>query len=333
MNRTTFCLTVLCAAVLLSTPDAPAQNNIKLAQSGMQFLSIVSDAHAAAIGGAMTAVSLGSASLFFNPATMANTDKLFDLGASYNQWIADIKHTTFHGSFRPANGDYGVFGVTGQIVDYGKIQGTRVADTKDGYVDTEELKPTAVAIGIGYAKALSEAFSVGVHVKWARQNLGTSIIPDANGLDQLKKNKAEVVAFDFGTIFKTGLKSLAFGMTVRNFSQEVSFQDESFPLPLTFALGLSLDAMDFLQDRSMVNAVMVSVDAIHNRDYKEQLFFGVDCGMLNVLALRAGYVTGADESGVSFGFGLKQFGLEADFAYTPFGVFDNVQRFSIRYSM
>ena len=53
-----------------------------------------------------------------------------------------------------------------------------------------------------------------------------------------------------------------------------------------------------------------------------------------MLALRAGYNSNLDERDISLGFGLKKdFGrrggkIALDYAYTPFGVFDNVQRFS-----
>lgn len=285
------------------------------------------------MAGAMTALPMESASLFYNPATMAVTDGMLNVSASYNKWIADIQHTAFSLSYRPAKGDYGVVGISAQFVDYGLLQGTVVSGAAKGYDDTGDLKPYAVALGVGYAKSLSEAFSVGLHVKWVSQSLGSSILPSSGGGTEVKNNHATVVAFDFGTLFKTGFKSLAFGMSVRNFSQEVKFQDESFSLPLTFAIGISMDAWDFFQDRSIVRSVTFAVDAIHNRDYREQMFVGVDCRLLGVLALRGGYIGGSDEAGATMGFGVQKFGLEADYAFTPFGVFDNVHRVTLRYSL
>jgi hypothetical protein len=59
------------AGCLLLT-NGLAQDNQKLAQSGFQFLSVVSDARAAAMAEAMTSLEIGSSALFFNPAGMAD---------------------------------------------------------------------------------------------------------------------------------------------------------------------------------------------------------------------------------------------------------------------
>lgn len=336
MRKCALSLTVLLIASLSLSSLVLAQDNTKLAQTGMQFLSVVSDARAAAMAGAMTTMRLKSASLFFNPSCMAENKGFFDLSASYNLWIADIKHSTFSFSLRPASGDIGVFGVSVQYVDYGDILGTRVnpdPNDKLGYIDTGPVKAYGVAVGVGYAKALSDAFSVGGQVRWVRQSLGEGLVPSLGGGTEIRKNAVTAAAFDFGTIFKPGLKSVAFGMSVRNFSKEIKYEEEAFELPLTFTLGISLDVMDFLNDRGLIHTLFVSVDAVHNRDYYEQLYFGADCDLLDVLNLRLGYVTSGDEMGTTFGFGVHQYGLGVDYAYTPFGVFTNAQRFTVRYSL
>ena len=69
MNRRVWSVIVICVLGLCGGVKVAAQDNVKLAQSGMQFLSIVSDARGAAMGGAATALPMQSASLFFNPET------------------------------------------------------------------------------------------------------------------------------------------------------------------------------------------------------------------------------------------------------------------------
>ncbi|MBI1805815.1 MAG: PorV/PorQ family protein, partial [Ignavibacteria bacterium] len=267
------------------------------------------------------------------PAAMADTGGFIDVTASHNQWIADIKHSTFSFSIRPASGDYGVFGVSVQVVDYGEILGTVVANNAQGYEDIGNLTVKGTAIGIGYARTLSDAFSIGGQVRWVRQRLGNSIIIVDSVTRVSKENEVTPLVFDFGTLFKTGFRSLTFGMSVRNFSKEVKYEQEGFELPLTFTFGLSMDMMDFVSDRSLVRSVVVSADAVHHRDFPEQIYMGAECNLLNVLALRAGYVTSSDEAGITMGLGVSQHGLQVDYAYTPFGVFDKVQRFTVRFSM
>ena len=164
------------------------------------------------------------------------------------------------------------------------------------------------------------------------QKLGDSQVP-AGGGTEMKTNRATAPAFDFGTIFKPGFKSFAFGMSVRNFSKEVKFEDQPFELPLTFTLGISMDVMDFMKDRSIVHSAYLSIDAVHNRDYYEQVKIGGDVNLFDVFDVRAGYLSSTDEEGVSLGFGVHRAGLAVDYAYTPFGVFTNAQRFTVRYSM
>jgi len=288
-------LALLAALIVLHTRTL-ADDPVKLAQTGMQFLSVVSDARAAALADAVTTLPFGSASLFFNPACMAG-GKFIEVAASYNQWIADIKHTALSFSIAPAGGDFGVFGVSVQSVDYGEILGTVVANNDQGYEDIGTLDASGLAVGIGYAKALSEQFSIGGQIRWVKQSLGSSIIPLTDSTTQTTGNKLTPFVFDFGTNFKTGLKSLAFGMTVRNFSTEVKYVSESFELPLTITLGLSMDMMDLLDDRTIVNTLLLSVDYVHNRDYREQIFVGTECFLLGALALRAGYISSSDENG------------------------------------
>jgi hypothetical protein len=54
---------------------------------------------------------------------------------------------------------------------------------------------------------------------------------------------------------------------------------------------------------------------------------------LDFLSLRIGYLSHTDEQDFTFGVGVEQFGFAFDYAYTPFGVFDKVQRFTLRFSM
>ncbi|MCD6100713.1 MAG: DUF3308 domain-containing protein, partial [Candidatus Marinimicrobia bacterium] len=65
MNRK---LLVILSIVLMLVP---LYSQKKLAQTGFQFLSVVSDARGGSMADAMTALELGSRGLFFNPAGMS----------------------------------------------------------------------------------------------------------------------------------------------------------------------------------------------------------------------------------------------------------------------
>jgi hypothetical protein len=77
----------------------------------------------------------------------------------------------------------------------------------------------------------------------------------------------------------------------------------------------------------------MSVDASHPRSYPEQLRVGFEYSFLETFYGRLGYVGNSDENNITYGFGLQKFGFAIDYAYTPFGVFDNVQRFTIKFAL
>jgi type II secretory pathway pseudopilin PulG len=352
-NKTTIIIVGILLGILLFT-SGNAQENQKLAQTSFKFLSVSSDARAAAMAEAMTSLQTGSSALFYNPAGMSGMDNFIDVTASNNQWIDDIKHYTVSMAINPAKGNYGVLGFSLQYVDYGSFIGTVVrTDLEKGYQDVGIFKLYALALGVGYAKQLTDQFSVGGQIRWARQDLGQSIVP--NDYHQIPiyaptdtahntilgykdsavtaTNKLTPLVFDFGTQFKTGIKSLTFGMSVRNFSKEVQYVYEQFQLPLVFTLGISMNLMDLIGEIPMNQSLYMCVDASHYRDHPEQLKIGLEYKVMNLLAIRGGYMSNSDESdGLSFGVGVNQFGFAFDYSYTPFGVFDKVQRFTARFT-
>jgi hypothetical protein len=295
----------------------------KLAQTGFQFLSVGADARATAMGGAMTTMDWGSGALFFNPAGMAQMPTSFDLAASQNRWIADISHNAFSMAISPSRGGFGVVGITLFSVDYGEVEGTMVWENEQGYIETESFSPAAIAIGIGYARAISDRFSIGGHIKYVSQYLGDSVIPE-DDLSKTTKNIAFATAMDFGTLFRTGFRSVIFGMSVRNFSNEIRYESENFQLPLTFRIGLAANLFELANISFNSHILNVHVDASHPRAFGEQLNIGVEYSLLNTFYLRGGYLSNYDERDRSFGFGLRLLGLHFDYAFTPFGVFDRV---------
>ena len=321
----------LLVALALGIATLPLSSHAqkKLAQTGFQFLSVGPDARASAMADAFTTVEGSVTSIFYNPAGMARLASTAELVVSHTNWIADIKHYSLGVAVAPWGARYGVFGLSFQTVDYGEIQGTMVWGNPQGFVDTEVMRPSAIAVGIAYAQYLTDRFAVGGQIKEVAQSLGKSVIPN----EGVHKNVASALAFDFGTVYRTGFKSLAFGMSVRNFSQEIKFEKEGFQLPLTFRMGISMNVLDFLPSLPEGHSLLMVVDAVHPRSYPEFIRIGTEYTALNTLSLRAGYVTGQDEYGLTLGFGLHVSRLRFDYAYVPFGAFTRVHRFTAHVSL
>jgi hypothetical protein len=333
------------AIIMMLVPVGYSQKLQKLAQTGMKFLSVSTDARISGMADATTAVEGYSTSMFYNPSAMAKMPGFADFSFGKIDWIADIKYVYGSAAFSPARGRYGVFGFTALSVDYGNFIGTVRDDDPTnelGYIETGSFSPSAMAFGFGYSRALSDKFSVGGNVKYVIQDMGSAIIgltgAAADGNYSRKSYSASVVAFDFGVLYNTGFRSLNIGMCIRNFSKEVTYEDEGFQLPLTFRIGVAMDLLDVYPLMSKENSsFLFSIDATHPRDYPEQVNVGLEYLFYNTFSLRLGYSAPNDEHGFSTGLGFQQAYrnkmLAVDYAYTPFGVFSDVHRFSVHFGL
>lgn len=332
---------LLTLAVALAA-GAPAAQQVeereKLAQTGLKFLSVAGDARAAGLSSAMTAAEGGAAMLFYNAAGMAWMDRGSDVSLSQTGWIADIDYNHGAVAFRPANGRFGVIGVTATFVDYGDLQETIRADNDQGYVDVGTFSPTAFAVGLGYARAVTDRFAVGGQIKYASQDIGTAISQvGTEGTYQRDGIQEGTLAYDFGVHYKTGFESLRFAVSAQNFAPDLSFSEESFQTPLTFQIGLAMDVLDLTSLDPSVHSLVLSTDASNPRDFSEQIRVGGEYEFMDTLALRAGYSFPTDQEGLSLGAGVRQalggVGFGADYSYTDFGVFSGVHRIAVRFSL
>jgi hypothetical protein len=309
----------------------------KLAQTGMKFLNVSTDARNAGMAGAITSLYSGSSAMFYNPASMAEIDKIADVTLSQTNWIADINYIAASVAVQPFDTYMGVFGVSVVAVDYGEFQQTIRSDNEKGFIDIGTYSPSAIAIGVGYARSLSEKFSIGGNIKYVRQSLigdGVVGLLDA-GAYETEKFEESVFAFDFGLIYQTGYKSLNLGMSVRNFSEEIKYIEDGFQLPIIFQLGMSMNLFDLLEYDPNEHSFLFSVDASHPRDYEEQIFIGGEYTFINTFSIRSGYNFPRDDGGFSAGIGLKHelqgILVSVDYAYSEWSIFKDVHRFSIRF--
>ena len=316
----------------------------KLAQTSFKFLQISTDPRAAALGDAMTAVDFNSSgAMFYNPAGMAGMSNSFSASGNITNWIAGISYNSASAAMSTT---YGVFGVSLLFANYGDdIIGTIVANNERGYEEYEELgfsnpNPNTMAIGLGYALAVTDRFSVGANAKYASQDLSEALVTltPEEGMDMTEANEANTIAFDFGLIYRTGFRSLNLAMSVRNFAQELQYVDENFELPLTFNVGMSMNMFDLTAMDPNLHAFNLSVEAERPRDFAEQIKIGGEYTLMNIFSVRAGYSYPSDQQGVNLGAGLKYetdsgLGFGVNYAFTDFGDFSAVHRMGVTVSL
>ena len=326
------------SVVLLSLMLAtPAQGVIKkTAQTGLQFLKLDMSARSAGMGGAFVMAGNDATAMFYNPAGIANVKSGFDAFATMTQWIADISYSA--GGLAYSLGNLGTVGVNFISADYGTIIGTVVSDVEAGFEETGNLDVGALSVGAVYARQLTDKFTVGGQVRYAYQHLGSSTIPTAvAGETEEVENEVTGLAYEIGTIFYPGLfSSLRMGMSIKNFSPQFKYQEEAFQLPLTFVMGVAVDAFEIL-GMGGSNSLLLALDAIHPRDYTERIHVGAEFGFMNMAFIRAGYKFNYDIESLSLGGGINYslggIGLKIDAAYSLMEDFNDVLRFTVGASL
>jgi len=138
----------------------------------------------------------------------------------------------------------------------------------------ENFNASDLVIGLGYARKLTDRFSLGGNVRFLHSGL------EAETYDG--------VAVDLGTLYKTGLRSLRLGMAIQNLGPEVKYsgefrdyrsevesQDsvalyeefEGASLPTIFRLGIGFDFFEMLNIAHDENhALAIAAEMNHPND-------------------------------------------------------------------
>ncbi len=326
MNRKIILLTAMLLLVPLQL-SVFGQSMKKVAQSYMPFLSLEVGARAQALSGAFIAVPGDPDNIFYNPSGLAYVRGV-SFSLSKTNWFAGIGYQG--GSFAINFGDWGTFGLSLISMDYGEFHRTEVdAHAWEGYVERGTFAVQEWAAGLAYAKQLTDRFSFGAQVKYAYQNLGTSKIWQYWGTQfeysAVVNNREKTMAYDLGTYYHTGFKSLQIGMYIRNFANR--------PLPLTFGFGMAMNVNDLFLPKSSPHSLLVSMDFLHPKDYSERFNLGMEYAFHKKAMLRFGYRGNYDEEKFTYGAGYRQqignLWLAFDYTAIPFGVFGWVHQISV----
>lgn len=303
----------------------------KFGQTGFKFLDVGISARAEAMSGAFTMTGNDANAMFYNPAGLSRMESQLQVVTHRVQWIADIMLNVAGVAYNFEN--IGVFGASFGMVDYGELIGTVIAPTEQGYRETGNLDVGSYFVGLAYSRQLTDKFFIGGQIKYAHENLGQADLSAYENPEQIADNKLGAMAYDFGTMYCTGIKSLRLGMSIRNFSQEVKYIDTGFQLPLTFKIGAAMDILDAFYGAHEDHSLNIAFDASHPRDFSERINFGAEYWYKDMVALRGGYSFNHDVSNLSGGIGIEQdiggVRILIDYSFTNNEYFDGVNRFSL----
>jgi hypothetical protein len=329
---------LLLIVFLFGMISMPMHGQTKLsAQSIMKFLNVGIGARAVGMGDSFITNGDDVSVAFWNPAGIGHLTGIHTM-IEMNRWIGDIQQYSFAAS--TDLGDYGVLGMTFTMMDYGEIHGTTIdiVSASSGafeYIETGNVNVTNMAIGVLYARAISNQFSIGGQLRYVYSGLGSNLIQSV-GIPEMLDNNLGALAFDLGTRFNTEFNDLTFSMSLRNFSREVRYprMTQGYYLPLIFSIGFSIDAASMVMQENTVHSLIVSINGLHPMDYAEKMNVGAEYGFNRQFYLRGGYKFNYSLESFTTGLGIRyplsdDEHLQFDYSYTVMRYFDGVHRISV----
>jgi hypothetical protein len=325
-------------AILLFSPSAFSQ---KVGSTSMQFLKVMPCARATAMGDAYSVLATGAEAVFWNPAGIALSDKN-EVSLTYLKWIFDTQQGAF--SFSMPIGNIGSFGVQVQYVDFGEIpEALWASPYKDDILypglTGRTFHPFTYLVGLTYASQITEKFSTGISVKYARESLYDGLTHEATnatGGSETVNTWGAGLIFDFGLNYNTGFRTVRLGAAMQNFGANVRYASETSPVPIALRVGIAADLMgnNALLMPSEDSRLTMAFDLFQPNDFAQQAHLGMEYVYAGIVAVRGGYKFNYDADGFTAGVGLQQTVAQTRFSFDySYGVLNynlgNVHRISL----
>lgn len=245
----------------------------------------------------------GADALFNNPAGIPRADARHLGMVAHTRWVDETSLQAL--GYVYDAGAAGSVGVSVARFDMGTMEGTRnaVPGQVGGYVVTDEFTAESVALGVTYARQMTDRFSFGATARYVTERIDTY--------------RAGAVVADFGMLYDTGFRSLRIGALLQNFGTDARYVEDPFRMPVSFRLST---AMEVLGRADAPNRLTVSAEALHTNNSQQRLHVGAEYAVVPAVALRGGYKLGYDEESFALGLGLQVPGrsrLAFDVSYLP----------------
>lgn len=317
-----------CIAGSMHAQVLPTFGNSRTGGSGMQFLKLAPDARSLALGNSGVATASDLSAVYWNPAGIMDIDTgKFNTLISHSRYAGDVG-ASYAGAYRRV-GKLSALAITLISVQYGEM------------VETTEFEPKGTgrtftvsnyAIGLTYARILTQNFSFGLNGKFANEGFAGVNINN--------------VLFDLGLLYKVGVMNTRFGVSFSNFglnaspngsitilkfngnTEQQNFSDVS--VPAMFRIGASFDPL-VRRDHLITFSGQLS----HPTDNNETYALGAEYVYLNCLFLRTGYEFKTDARltfpGIGAGFktNLRYLSTKIDYAFQMKDMLGNTNRITL----
>ncbi|AXJ01004.1 hypothetical protein CYPRO_1754 [Cyclonatronum proteinivorum] len=296
------------------------------AQTGLDFLNIGPNAQSLGISEAHTAVPLGSASVFTNPANLMLTESSA-LGLAYSLWIADTQITQASASVRRERDVFGL-GVLSSLID--DFEARQTPGPSTGSFSVQYLALTAA-----YARSVS-FLSVGGSVSYL--------------YEQLFQQNASGYAFSGGITGEFLDQRLRIASAITNAGRMGELQNERTTVPARWRTGFDVNAVQISTVSGAEVPVVINLSADFVVPLQEEfirdagdddraiesgnfLAFGLQAELYDLVGVRAGYRTGETARNWSFGASVNVHPVKFYYSFIPFETgFGMVHSIGLNYS-
>ena len=284
----------------------------KVATVGAQILKLSVGARAAAMGGAFTAIADDASCVYWNVGGLARIqDGVF--AVNHTPWLADISFSqvTYVGHTRYLPG---TFALHARSLYMPEME-VRTVFRPQG--DGTSFDAGEMALGLSYARSLTDKFSAGVGANFIQSTLASY--------------RGSAVTFDFGTLYDTGYRNFRIGMQIQNIGGDLTYIEKPVKVPTNFRVGMSTRLLD-----RGGNRLVAAGEFSHPPDNSERANLGGEYSLRDLVFLRAGWYYRFDTERFSLGAGLRLPGIIArearfDYAYTELNGLPAIHRFSAEF--
>jgi hypothetical protein len=294
-------LRILAAAVIaIGAAALPCAAAGSAGSDPFAFLFLDANARPVALGGAYTALANDANALLYNPAGLGRLSQS-EATFMHNEYLQDITQ------------DYAAIATqSGWSVNFNRLGLANIPRTTISNPDGDgSTSYNDLALGLGYGQALTDSLSLGVGVKFIREDFDT-VNMQGEGLDL------------GGLYTPPAVPGLSVGVAAQNIGPKTYGAPEQMPFNMragtayTFHLGGTTHTVTADVEKERVQRVIFAA--------------GVETLILDPLSLRVGYNSGNDQgSGVTMGVGFRFRALSADYAFVAMGQAGNAQRLSVTF--
>jgi len=173
----------------------------------------------------------------------------------------------------------------------------------------------STTFGLSYARFFTDKFSAGFTLNYLHMGLAETAVNTGS--------------FDFGVIYRIGIRDLKLGMAIQNLGGNYKFDERPSKLPVVFKVGVSFNVL-----RTERQALMGAVEFSHPSDNLEAANIGLEYAIKKLFFLRDGYNINYDTAGVAFGFGAalptgETSRMQADYSAVDMGALGYSHRMTL----